>query len=73
VPADLRPFRVEHRHLARQLIELPQRGLPPLAALRTLLRKRPGVCWSWQHLQLKEQGGLVQPAVVAGEGQGKVQ
>jgi hypothetical protein len=26
------------------------------------------VCWSWQHLQLKELGGLVQSAVVAGEG-----
>jgi ribonuclease VapC len=28
------------------------------------------VCWSWQHLQLKELGGLVQPAVVAGDGDG---
>jgi hypothetical protein len=25
-------------------------------------------CWSWQHLQLKKLGSLIQSAVVAGEG-----
>ena len=57
------------------LAELPPRGADhphPGGALRWLAGAGPSrwwqrVCWSCQHLQLKELGGLIQSAVVASE------